>query len=237
MSVIINGDDFGMTKSCSLAICEAIRRGIITNTTMMANGDYFEQAVLLAKENGFSSKTGVHLNLTEGAPLTEKIKSVTLFVRNGFFHKDYLKNPRPLTKGEESAVYFELSAQIKRIKLAGINVLNADSHHYVHTFEYLAPTAARVLKENGIVRVRINRTFSTPERPVITEGRTDNAFWSRQGFKTTRHFGRMSDVSPGNVPDNTEIMVHPDYSKNGVLIDRLKVTDGFPEGTALVKIL
>ena len=39
MSIFINGDDFGMNKSCTLAIAEAIEKGLIDGTTMMANGE------------------------------------------------------------------------------------------------------------------------------------------------------------------------------------------------------
>ena len=230
---IVNGDDFGLNEGCSLAIAEALQRGMITNTTMMATGEYFSEAVRLAKAQGFTDRIGVHFNLTEGRPLTEEILSVGAFVRDGRFHKEYLSRPRPLTEREENAVIRELSAQVERIADAGIRVRNADSHHYIHTFLYLAPLAARVCRAYGITRVRINRTFSTPERPIITERRIDNAWWREQGFVTTSRFGRLSDISSGAFPDDTEIMVHPDYDRNGALIDRTRVENGCPAGDML----
>ena len=36
--IIINGDDFGMTESCTGAIAAAFGRRLITDTTMTANG-------------------------------------------------------------------------------------------------------------------------------------------------------------------------------------------------------
>ena len=126
MSLFINGDDFGMSKSCTLAIAEAIEKELIDGTTMMANGEYFDEAAALAASLGFAGKIGVHLNLTEGAPLTEEIKTVSAFVAGGRFHKEYLKKPCPLTEREQAAVFIELAAQIKRIRQAGINVIRAD---------------------------------------------------------------------------------------------------------------
>lgn len=236
MSIFINGDDFGMSKSCSLAIAEAIEKGLIDGTTMMANGEYFEEAVTLSASRGFSGKIGVHLNLTEGAPLTGEIKTVKAFVNDGQFHKEYLKNPRPLTEREQAAVCAELAAQINRIRQAGINAVRADSHHYIHTFVHIAPLVAKVCKESEIKRIRINRTFDTPDRPMITEGRIENSFWRAQDFETTAHFGRLSDITPGNIPADTEIMVHPDYDKNGVLIDRTGTAHGCPAGARIIRI-
>ncbi len=236
MSLFINGDDFGMSKSCSLAIAEAIEKGLIDGTTMMANGEYFIEAATISASRGFDRKIGVHLNLTEGVPLTEEIKSVKAFVADGRFHKEYLKNPCPLTEPEQAAVCVELTAQINRIRQAEINAVRADSHHYIHTFAHIAPLVAKVCKENGIKRIRINRTFDTPDRPVITCGRIENSYWRAQGFETTAYFGRLSDITPGNIPADTEIMIHPDYDKNGVLIDRTGTADGCPTGAQLIRI-
>ena len=71
--IIINGDDFGMNRRCSTAIAAAFDKGLITDTTMMANGDCFEYAVALAREKGFFDRIGIHFNLTEGTPLTKGI--------------------------------------------------------------------------------------------------------------------------------------------------------------------
>lgn len=236
MSLFINGDDFGMSKSCTLAIAEAIDKGLIDGTTMMANGKFFIEASALAVSRGFAGKTGAHLNLTEGVPLTGEIKKVSAFVVDGRFHKGYLKYPRPLDEFEQAAVMIELSAQINRIKRAGINTVRADSHHYIHTFVHIAPLVAEVCRESGIKRIRINRTFDTPGRPMITDGRVENDYWRAQGFETTARFGRLSDLEHGEIPDDTEIMVHPDYDKNGVLIDRTKIIDNCPAGVPLYKI-
>ena len=236
MSLFINGDDFGMSKSCTLAIAEALDKGLIDGTTMMANGEYFDEAAALAASRGFAQKIGVHLNLTEGVPLTGEIKKVSAFVADGKFHKGYLKNPRPLDEFEQTAVMIELSAQINRVKQAGVTADRADSHHYIHTFVHIAPLVAKACKENGIKRIRINRTFDTPERPMIIDGRIENAYWRAQGFETTARFGRLSDIKHGEIPDDTEIMVHPDYDKNGVLVDRAGVKDGFPFGVKIKKI-
>jgi len=47
--LVVNADDFGFTLDVNAGIVEAHREGILTATTLMANGDAFEDAVRLAR--------------------------------------------------------------------------------------------------------------------------------------------------------------------------------------------
>lgn len=231
--ITINGDDFGMNLSCTRAIVRALREGLITDTTMMANGAYFDEAVRTAKEFGMTDRIGVHLNLTEGQPLTGEIAEIPLLVHDGCFYKDYLRAPRELNERERMAVKKELSAQIERILDSGLIITHADSHHYIHTYAMFAPIVAEVCQQYGINTIRLNRTIDTPDHPIIREDRVDNRFWQEQGFLTAVHFGRLADLFETEIPDRTEILVHPDFDRDGRLIDRTSVIDGYPSGDVL----
>lgn len=231
--VTVNGDDLGMNKSCTEAIIRALREGLITDTTMMTNGAFFDDAVRLSKEYGFSDRIGVHFNLTEGQPLTGAIRDVPLFVGDGTFHQRFLRHPRTLDEGEQKAVFAELCAQAERIRSAGIAITHADSHHYLHTYAALAPIFAEVCHRCGIDTIRLNRTIDTPAHPRISEARIHNRFWREQGLMTAEHFGRFADLSDTDIPDRCEILVHPDFDRDGRLIDRTAVIDGFPCGEGL----
>jgi len=231
--IIINGDDYGMNESVSRAIARAFREGLITHTTMLATGAYFDAAILLAREEGFLDRIGVHFNLTEGEPLTEDIRRIADFVTDGRFNKRYLSHPRPLNPVEREAVLNELTVQAERLENAGVRAVHADSHHYIHTYSEIAPIVAALCAQRGIRRIRLNRTFDMPERPCITEGRMDNGFW-RGRFDTTERFGRLADVRDG-IPDDTEVMVHPDFDRSGMLIDRTGMQDGYPTGERLFR--
>ena len=225
--VIINADDLGMNEACSRAIAQAFSMGLVTDTTMMATGEYFDGAVRLAKEQGFFNRIGIHFNLTEGIPLTTDICRAEKFVKSGRFHKGY-DGSIPLTATEEKAVYKELSAQVMKLKNAGIVMTHADSHHYVHNMPYLAPIVVRVCKMHGIGKVRLQRNFGEAENPKV------NAYYREQGLRTTDYFCRLRDIENGMVPDNAEILVHPDYDRNDRLIDRMGMQDGYPTGEKLV---
>ena len=231
--VTINGDDFGMNQSCTQAIIRAIHDGLITDTTMMANGTYFNEAAALAKSEGVTDRIGIHFNLTEGQPLTREIGEVPLFVKDGSFHRDFLYHPRALNETESGAVFAELCAQVQRIVDHGLSITHADSHHYFHTYMALAPIVAEVCQKYGIDKIRLNRTIDTPAHPVVTEYRIDNRYWRGQGFLTTAYFGRFADLFDTDVPNGTEILVHPDFDRDGRLIDRTAVVDGFSSGNVL----
>ena len=157
-TIIINGDDYGLNERCSRAIAEAFAEGLITDTTMMANGAWFDEAVALAKEQGFADRIGVHLNLTEGVPLTEGILREPRFVKDGRLYKGYDRKTR-LTASEKEAVYRELTAQVEKILGAGLTLTHADSHHHIHTGVYIAPIAVKVCQEHGIDKIRLHRNL------------------------------------------------------------------------------
>ena len=63
--LILNADDFGMTRGVNQGIIRAHREGILTSTTLMANGPAFDDAV---EQIAANPKLGVgcHLVLVGG---------------------------------------------------------------------------------------------------------------------------------------------------------------------------
>lgn len=231
--IIINGDDYGLNERCSKAIAAAFAEGLITDTTMMATGEYFDEAMKLAREKGFADKIGVHLSLTEGLPLTEDIKSCPDFVENGRFHHGNNRLDQPLSVSEEGAVYRELTAQIEKLLRAGIEITHADSHHYVHTAVFLAPVVARVCREHGILKIRLAKNLAKRKGAGFLVKENFNSWLRSQGFRTTDYFASLREIENTEIPDDCEILVHPDFDKNGVLIDRAGLENGFPTGKKL----
>ena len=234
--VIINGDDFGMNERCSKAIAQALEKGLITDTTAMANGEWFDEALALARHYVFTDRIGIHLNLTEGKPLTEAICRYPDFVTNGVFNKGAMKLNRALTDDEYKAVYAELNAQINRLKVADIPITHADSHHYIHNSLYLLPVVAEVCKAHGIRKIRLQRDLAPVGEAVKAEIGAYNQVLRLNGFVTTDHFGRPEDIQDRDIPDCTELLVHPDFDRNGELIDRRGMSDGYPIGDSLPDI-
>jgi chitin disaccharide deacetylase len=64
--LIVNADDFGLTEQVSRGILDAHRDGIVTSTTLMANGAAFDAAVAMSRQAPRLG-IGVHLNLVKFA--------------------------------------------------------------------------------------------------------------------------------------------------------------------------
>lgn len=60
VDIVVNADDFGWTKSCSLAILDAYEKKYINTSTIMSTGAFFDEAVKLAKESGLKKYLEVY---------------------------------------------------------------------------------------------------------------------------------------------------------------------------------
>ena len=69
--IIVNADDFGISKEVNEGIVKGFQDGIISSTTVMANMPEFEEAMNLAKKNS-KLGVGVHLNVIDGKALAIK---------------------------------------------------------------------------------------------------------------------------------------------------------------------
>ena len=233
--IIINADDYGLNRHCTDAIKECFSRKLITSTTVMATGMCFDQAIIIARENGFSDNVGIHFNLTEGKPLTAGAETSPLLCENGCFKGEFSRY-KMLSTTDKMIVYNELTAQIEKLESCGIVPSHADSHNHIHTATFFAPIVAQVCKEHGIHKVRIHRNIGAI--PLYKKvGKTAYNQWLHQsGFITTHYFGSMEDVEVNGLCDDLEIMVHPDYNKDGALIDRVDEQNGFPIGKSMKSI-
>src|SRR6185437_7915469 len=83
LRLIVNADDFGLTSGVNRGIAEAHAKGIVTSSTLMANGPTFSQAIEIARALP-DLAIGCHVTLVDGTPLTgpEKVSSLLSNRRN-----------------------------------------------------------------------------------------------------------------------------------------------------------
>jgi chitin disaccharide deacetylase len=146
--LVVNGDDFGFTPDVNEGIVEAHRDGILTATTLMANGDAFEHALRLAQENP-TLDIGCHLVLVGG--------------RSVLSGKELPTTPARLLGAlarRQIPVYEEIRAQAQRIMQAGIDPTHLDTHKHTHLVPPVLEAVARVGEEFGIRWIR--RPFDFP---------------------------------------------------------------------------
>ena len=128
MKLIINADDFGLSKSISDGIIEGIKDGCITSTSVMANMDSAEYAIKEAVKNNIDC-IGLHINFTVGKPI---INNKNLVDNNGVFLYNRIQIENPKLTYEDA--YNEIIAQIKAIDKYSkglIKVDHLDMHHHL----------------------------------------------------------------------------------------------------------
>ena len=225
---IVNADDFGISKEVNEAIRESFEKRIITNTTLMVNMPYATEAVMLAKEKGFSERIGLHLNLTAGTPLTSKIRSCRLFCNsNGNFNAKFHLSTSSrihISKAESEAVYEEIEAQMRRYLTFGLPERHLDSHHHVHTDRSILKQAIPLIKKYDFRSVRISRNMYEKTSKFNAEyKKIYNNKLKKLPIETTDYFGSFQDFKNycDKIEENrlVEIMLHPMFSEEGELMD------------------
>ena len=84
--LIVNADDFGMSRGTNEGIVKAMRDGIATGVSILAAGGAFDDAVGLARANGIHG-VGAHLSFTEipNLILKDRVNSLESFVAGSLF--------------------------------------------------------------------------------------------------------------------------------------------------------
>ena len=155
--LIVNADDFGFTTGVNRAIAEAHSRGIVTSSTLMANGAAFAGAVELAKTLPRLS-VGCHVVLIDGEPVLDakQLPSLTVPAASPRF-RDGLKTfaARALA-GRIAAdeVAAEAAAQIRKIQAAGITISHFDTHKHTHIFPRILRPLLRAVSACGVRALR-----------------------------------------------------------------------------------
>ena len=161
--LIVNADDFGFTAGVNRAIVEAHVGGVVTSSTLMANGPAFEEAAQLAKTLPKLS-IGCHVVLIDGRPVlrAEQLPSLT---RDSRFRDGLLTFAARAITGRIDAeeITAEATAQIRKIQSAGIAVSHIDTHKHTHLFpKILRP----LLRAAGACGVRALRNPFGPRLPL-----------------------------------------------------------------------
>lgn len=227
----VNADDFGFTRDVNEGIVAAHRDGILTSTTLMANGAAFEHAVELARSNP-TLDIGVHFVLVGGPGQPDTVAALIRALA--------LRQVDP---------YSELRAQIERILAAGLRPTHLDTHKHTHLLPPVLDAVARLGEEFNVRWVR--RPFDLPltgppSEVPLSKRMVSAAFRSvrgqfhaklnRHGLKTTDWFagfqitGRFSSSDVVRLIENlpagsTEFMVHPGYCREELRAARTRLKD------------
>jgi predicted glycoside hydrolase/deacetylase ChbG (UPF0249 family) len=227
--LIINADDFGISRGVNIGIVEAAAAEVVTSASMIVNlpafADALDRAALCP-----ALSLGLHLNFTVGSPLTAA-PSLTRRDTGEFFSLPGLVARASLGLLDASDVARECLAQIDRMIDAGFPPTHLDSHRHIHAHPAIFSAVVRASASRGIFQVRIPRESlrvnagdwrATLKKTglLICSGLSrgtaavdrgiDFVGVSLQGGKSfaTRLFALIPQLQAGT----TELMTHPGYA-------------------------
>jgi chitin disaccharide deacetylase len=153
--LIVNADDFGFTRGVNRAVVRAFKTGIVTSTTIMANGEAFEDAVELASENS-GLGVGCHLAVVGGRPVAPAAEVSSLVDSGGMLPATLTKLMIKLARGSVTTeeLVREFRAQVQLTVSAGIAPTHLDTHKHSHTHPRVMEALAQVATEFGIKCIR-----------------------------------------------------------------------------------
>ena len=220
--LIINADDFGLSRNTFDWTVKGFERGVLTSATIMAGMPMTAAAVAYAKAHPEFS-FGVHLTLVDEKPLSPagKIPSMVdpstgmLWPTRQFIIRNFLG----LVKVED--LVREMSAQVGALRDLGLSISHFDGHGHNHRLPRSIKALKIVAGKFGVRKTRRTQDLACGKLGFLSRvvnGPMQHRL-ERAGFETVDHFlmnaGHTADpdwfgaalrVLPEGV---TEIGVHP----------------------------
>jgi hopanoid biosynthesis associated protein HpnK len=167
--LIVNADDFGLTRGVNRAIAECHQRGIVSSATLMATGACFEEAVELAGRMPRLS-VGCHIVLVDGTPLlpASEVRSLLAPGTGRFYHSiGEVLRAVALGRFRPAEVEAEAGAQLARLQQAGVRISHFDAHKHTHMFPSILRPLLRAASSHGVRAVR--NPFEAPQAVSFAE--------------------------------------------------------------------
>ena len=135
VEIIVNADDFGISKGVNYAVFKGGTFGILNSASLMVNQKYTEDAVRISKAVP-QLKIGLHLNFTNGYSTVSAEKVPLLTDGNGKFVNGFIKlllltllQPRKM----KYQIWREVEAQILEMKKYQLSPVHVDGHRHIQT--------------------------------------------------------------------------------------------------------
>ncbi|HPS55295.1 MAG TPA: ChbG/HpnK family deacetylase [Sedimentisphaerales bacterium] len=235
---IINADDFGLCEGVNRAVFKAHTEGVLTSATIMTNTAGSDDAVKLSKSMP-SLGVGIHLNLTEGIPITKNNQIKKLTGSSGEFALSpgklfFLSMLNPKIK---ETIKSELEAQIQWLVERDIKPTHIDSHKHIHTIPAIFKIVIELAEKYDISAIRLPIEHSKFQRgywpksskkgkvrsKIISSLAKFNKLQNSKYFKTDAflgiaHTGQINlalfrAVSLRSSISVIEIMTHPGFTE------------------------
>ena len=192
--LIVNADDFGLSKGQNYGIIEACRNGVVTSTTALVNGAAIDHAAQLSRST------------------PEPLSAMPGLTRDGRLGKWIWQQAEEDSLPLEEIAH-ELACQYHHfVELFGHEPTHIDSHHHVHMLAQIYPIVAAFAREKGIA-LRIDRQVAAQSELDQQAARSSAGFSSEfYGEAVSEElFLQTLDASIARGERSLEVMCHPAY--------------------------
>ena len=210
--LIVNADDFGLSKGQNYGIIEACRRGVVTSTTTLVNGEAVDHAAALSRDVP-ELGVGMHFVLTLGMPISPMLGLTRDGQLGKWIWEMAEQNALPLEE-----ITRELDCQFNRfVDLFGREPTHIDSHHHVHMIPAIFPIGADFAQRTGVA-MRVDREVQALHGLLLSSAATTDGFSSAfYGDEISEAlFLKVLDDSAARGERSVEVMAHPAFVDNTV---------------------
>ncbi|OEU68720.1 MAG: hypothetical protein BA863_03880 [Desulfovibrio sp. S3730MH75] len=162
MFVVINVDDLGLHPAVRRAVDSLAGAGVVTSSTMLANGPDISESVLL-QDTHPSLGLGAHLNLLRGKPISNPDHIPSLVDDDGLMFGNYTSLLLRYLTGQIklAEVEAEWSAQIEYLFDHKVRLTHFDSEKHIHAWPGFFGLAGKLARKYGVGWIR-KPTEKTP---------------------------------------------------------------------------
>lgn len=242
---IFNADDFGFSEKVNKGIVEAVKKGVVRDSSLITTMPTTTHAIKLIRLHKLN--VGAHLSLTDGKPLSKE-KNNSIINKGCFLSIKDLIIKILLKKVKKEDIKKEFRAQIEKLFENKIKPSHLDTHKYIHMFSVIFRCMGELASEYKIKKIRISdEKISTilcnlPKENIFSMFRSSvlkSVFVSELSSITKKNLAKYDLVTTDNfygiarinsknvlasfeniiknIPDGTsEIMCHPGYYDKGI---------------------
>ncbi len=170
MKVILNADDMGMSDTVNHSIIEMHQKGVVSSTSLMANGTHFNEAIELLTKH---PRLGIGVHLCLDGPFQSATGYRTLIdpLTSSFYDKDEVVRRIRNSSLDKEEVFREFSLQVEKIQDHGVQISHLDTHHHLHLYFPILSQVIRVARKYNISFIRSQRLDT-----IIPKGRINNLY-------------------------------------------------------------
>ena len=194
MRLIVNADDFGISKAINLGIIEAYNEGIVKSTTLMCNMEAVDHAIKLANENP-GIGVGIHFVLTAGKPLAQGVEGIE-------------------EKSKKDDIRKELECQFNKFLSYGIKPTHIDTHHHVHRIKKVFEVVKEIAIKNNLPVRLMGETYDSMYKEIKSTSKFSESFYEKEMVTEDNLIRLLEEYKDF---ETVELMSHPGYLDQNIL--------------------